>query len=96
MTQDESMTRVYAASGMPQAYIIKGRLETEGIPVLLSYESAGIVYGLTVDGLGLVSVMVPTSLAEKAVEILNTGNVISEDSAPGEVSENQNGAPEAH
>jgi hypothetical protein len=53
-----------------EAQIIKGRLESEGIPVLLSYESAGLVYGITVDGLGQVKIMVPRKLAEEAKEIL--------------------------
>ena len=52
---------------------MKGRLESEGIPVLLSYESAGLVYGLTVDGLGEVKIMVPEHLAEEAKEILGIG-----------------------
>jgi hypothetical protein len=53
-----------------EAQIIKGRLESEGIPVLLSYESAGLIYGLTIDGLGEVKIMVPKHLAEEAKEIL--------------------------
>jgi len=53
-----------------EAQIIQGRLESEGIPALLSYESAGLVYGLTVNGLGEVKIMVPKRLAEEAKEIL--------------------------
>lgn len=53
-----------------EAQIIKGRLESEGIPVLLSYESAGLIYGITVDGLGEVKIMVPRNLEEEAREIL--------------------------
>ena len=53
-----------------EAQIIKGRLESEGIPVFLSYESLGLVYGLTVNGLGEVKIMVPKHLAEEAKEIL--------------------------
>jgi hypothetical protein len=53
-----------------EAQIIKGRLESEGIPVLLSYESAGLIYGITVDGLGEVKIMVPRSLEEEARGIL--------------------------
>lgn len=56
-----------------EAQIIKGRLESEGIPVLLSYESAGLVYGITVDGLGEVKIMVPKALAKEAKEILGAG-----------------------
>ena len=53
-----------------EAQIIKGRLESEGIPVLLSYESAGLIYGITVDGLGEVKIMVPSNLEEEARGIL--------------------------
>ncbi len=53
-----------------EAQIIKGRLESEGIPVVLSYESASLVYGLTVDGLGEVKIMVPEHLVIEAREIL--------------------------
>ena len=53
-----------------EAQIIKGRLENEGIPVLLSYDSSSLVFGLTVDGLGMVKIMVPERFAEQAREIL--------------------------
>ena len=56
-----------------EAQIIQGRLESEGIPALLSYESAGLVYGLTVNGLGEVKIMVPKRLAEEAKQILGIG-----------------------
>ena len=69
MSTEEELVTVYIARQM-EAHVIKGRLESEGIPVLLSYESAGLVYGLTVDGLGEVRVMVPEHLAEEAREIL--------------------------
>lgn len=69
MSTDEQLVTVHVATQM-EAQIIKGRLESEGIPVLLSYESAGLVYGITVDGLGEVKIMVPRRLAEEAREIL--------------------------
>ncbi len=53
-----------------EAQIIRARLEDYGIPVALSYESAGIVYGLTVDGLGEVSILVPESYYEQALAVL--------------------------
>jgi tagatose-1,6-bisphosphate aldolase len=49
---------------------VKGRLESEGIPVLLRYEGAGLVYGITVDGLGEARVMVPEDLAAEAEAIV--------------------------
>ena len=69
MSAGEQLVTVRTAKYM-EAQIIKGRLESEGIPVLLSYESAGLIYGLTVDGLGEVKIMVPKHLAEEAREIL--------------------------
>jgi len=69
MSASEQLVTVCTVRYM-EAQIMKGRLESEGIPVLLNYESAGLVYGLTVDGLGEVKVMVPEHLAEEAREIL--------------------------
>jgi len=69
MSAREQLVTVRTAKYM-EAQIIKGRLESEGIPVLLSYESAGLIYGITVDGLGEVKIMVPKHLAEEAREIL--------------------------
>ena len=73
MSSERQLVTVRVARQI-EAQIIKGRLESEGIPVLLSYESAGLVYGLTVDGIGEVRIMVPKRLAEQAKEILEMGN----------------------
>ena len=72
MSAKEKLVTVCTARQM-EAQIIKGRLESEGIPALLSYESAGLVYGLTVDGLGEVKIMVLEHLADAAREILGIG-----------------------
>ena len=69
MSATESLVTVRTAKYL-EAQIIKGRLESEGVPVLLSYESAGLIYGLTIDGLGEVKIMVPRHLAAEAREIL--------------------------
>jgi len=69
MSARDRLVTVYTARQM-EAQIIKGRLESEGIPALLSYESAGLVYGLTIDGLGEVKIMVPEHMAGEAKEIL--------------------------
>jgi hypothetical protein len=67
---EDPMVRVYTTNGQMNAQIVKGLLETEGIPVVLQYESAGLVYGLTVDAMGEVRIMVPKSCQEKAEELL--------------------------
>ena len=69
MSASEQLVTVRTAKYL-EAQIRKGQLESEGIPVLLSYESAGLVYGITVDGLGQVKIMVPRKLEEEAREIL--------------------------
>ena len=58
------------ASGMTNANIVLGRLETEGIPVRLKYEAVGAIYAITIDGLGKVDILVPASDLPKAREIL--------------------------
>ena len=71
MSTDEKLS-VIAVARQLEAQIIKGRLENEGIPVLLRYESAGLVYGLTIDGLGEVKIMVPEHMAQEARLLLDT------------------------
>ena len=73
MPEEIRLITVYVAVGQPEAEIVKGHLESEGIPAVLRYESAGIVYGLTVDGLGQVEVQVPASLVEEARQVLDAG-----------------------
>jgi len=70
LPQRTEFTTVYVASSQPEAEIIRGRLSCENIPAILRYEAAGIIYGLTVDGLGQVEVQVPSQLAKRAREIL--------------------------
>jgi len=53
-----------------EAQIIRARLEDEGIPAALSYESASVVYGLTIDGLGEIRILVPESYLERAQAVL--------------------------
>lgn len=66
---------VCTVQGEPTAHIIKSHLESEGIPAYLKKESVGLVYGLTVDGLGQVSILVPRELAEDAKRIIKPQDV---------------------
>ena len=68
--EDEKWEVAHVAAGMIDANIVAGRLETEGIPVRLQYEAVGIIYGLTVDGLGAVKLLVPEEFTEKAIEAI--------------------------
>lgn len=53
-----------------EAVVIRGRLESEGIPAVLQQEAVGAVLGLTVGPLGSARVFVPEPLAEQALVIL--------------------------
>jgi hypothetical protein len=64
------LVTVYRSMGMLGAQVIKSKLEIAGIPVLLKYEAAGQIFGLTVDGLGLVQVQVPEECAADAEALI--------------------------
>lgn len=63
---------VYTASGMTNARIVAGRLETEEIPFRLKYEAAGEIYAIVINGLGEVEILVPESFFEAAQKALST------------------------
>jgi len=70
MAESPNFVLIHIAQGELEANIIKSHLESEGIPVLLQYESVSRVYGLTVDGLAEVRLLVPQELAEEARHII--------------------------
>ena len=70
--KEPSLTPIYTVPHV-EAQLIKSRLESMGIPVVLRYESVGLVWGLTSDGLGETTVLVPADLAEDARLILESG-----------------------
>jgi len=65
-----NLTTIRTVPGLMKAQVFKTKLESAGIPVLLDYESAGQIYGITVDGLGQVRIMVPQDRAEEARGLL--------------------------
>lgn len=69
---------VETVQGEVKANVLKSHLESEGIPVVLAYESAGVVFGVTVDGLGKVRIMVPEQFVDQAREVIEPGGAISE------------------
>ncbi len=75
------LTTVYLADGMLHAMVVRGALESAGIPVMLSYESVGPVYGVTIGTMGQVRVMVPVEWENEAQTLLNieprTGEIFS-------------------
>ena len=83
-SKQPGLVEVCVTSGLLQAQIIKGKLETNDIPVLLEYESLGLVMGLTVDGLGQVRVLVPEEKAETARALLEESDLEDTETIEGE------------
>ena len=68
------MIEVYRATGELEAQVIKGLLESYGMPCLLKSHAASSVHTFTVDGMGEVKVMVWKSMAEKAKKLIEVKN----------------------
>ena len=71
MSNNQELVSVYKAAGELEAQVIKGLLESNGIPCILKSNAAPSVHVLTVDGLGEVQVMVPKSRAAEADKMIN-------------------------
>lgn len=68
--KDKKLVDVYTANGEIEAQIIKGKLESNGIPCMLRSHAAGSVHVFTVDGMGEIKVAVLESQAEEARKLL--------------------------
>ena len=73
------LVTVYQSQGMLGAQVIKGKLESAGLPVFLKYEAIGQVFGLTVDGLGRVEVQVPDDVSDEATALLDETLALDDD-----------------
>jgi len=65
-----SYVSVYKAEGQLDGEIVKAFLEAQGVPAMLSQDTAGKIYGLTVGNLGEVDVLVAPADEAKARELL--------------------------
>lgn len=67
---DNGPVVVWQAPNKMEAEIVKGRLESEGIPAFLRGEALGPIIGLTSGSLAVTQVLVPYPLADKAMDLL--------------------------
>jgi len=74
LNKKSEMVEVYKASSEMEAQVIKGLLESYGIPCLLKSNSAPSVHMFTIDGMGEVRVMVWDSTADRAKELIQGDN----------------------
>lgn len=61
---------VYVTNSVPDAYIVVGRLEVEGIKSWVQQEAAGAAFGLTVGQMGAVQVLVNPEDYKPAMAVL--------------------------
>jgi N-methylhydantoinase B/oxoprolinase/acetone carboxylase alpha subunit len=69
MAQDEWVL-VDKVQGQLQAEIIKGLLEAQGVRVWVNPQGAARAYAVTVGTLGAVEILVPSSSADQARQVL--------------------------
>ncbi len=70
MSRDKKLVEVYRAASEAEAQVIKGLLESYGIPCFLKSNAAPSVHMFTVDGMGEVRVVVMESMVRKARELI--------------------------
>ena len=73
MSDEEALKQVYATESQSDGYAAKGRLESEGIPVLIK--------GANSDAypVGAMYLWVPEELADRAEQILASGSAVGEE-----------------
>ncbi|MBA7631509.1 hypothetical protein ES703_39041 [subsurface metagenome] len=70
MSNSEEIVEIYRAAGEIEAQVIRGLLESNGIPCLLKSNAAFSAHMFVVDGMGEVKVMVWESMANKAKRLI--------------------------
>lgn len=69
---DQEPVVVWVAPNQMEAQIVKGKLESAGIPAIIRGEVLGSIFGLTTGTLAESAVLVPAALAEKAEALLQS------------------------
>ncbi len=68
------MIEVYKAKGELEAQVIKGLLDSYGIPCLLQSHAAGSVHSFVFDGMGEVRILVSEKVADEARRLIGAKN----------------------
>ncbi len=70
MSNQKGLTEVYSANGDLEAHVIKGLLESHGVPCLLQPCAVSSLQNVLVPGTGEVKIMVLESQAEEAKKLI--------------------------
>ena len=72
LNHEMKVKKLIETDGLMEAEIIKSKLNSFQIPCMLKFETTGRLFGITMDGLGKVQVMVPEKFYLEAKEIIHT------------------------
>ncbi len=75
----KKLKELIVLEGMVEAEIIKTKLESQKIPCYIKFESVGRLFGITMNGLGQVKVMVPESFYAEAKKLIRIGKKKTKD-----------------
>jgi hypothetical protein len=70
LSKNQKLVEVYKAPNEMEAQVIKGLLESYGIPCFLKSHAAPSVHMFTIDGMGEVKIMVLDTMADRARELI--------------------------
>ena len=66
----DELKELIVVEGMVETEVIKSKLNSFGIPCHVQAETAGRLFGITIDGLGKAKIMVNEEDYEKALSII--------------------------
>ena len=70
MNPNSDLIEIYVARGEAEANVIKGLLDSYGIPNILKAQASPSVHVFTIDGMGQISIWVRKEDAEDARELI--------------------------
>jgi hypothetical protein len=74
LSKNEKLVEVYKAPNEMEAQVIRGLLESYGIPCFLKSHAAPSVHMFTIDGMGEVKIMVLEKMADNARQLIKSDN----------------------
>lgn len=69
--KEEEIKKLIVVEGMLEAEIIKSKLHAFEIPSMLKFEAVGRLLGITMDGLGKVTILVRAADLDRALELIS-------------------------
>ena len=67
---ESDLKQLIVCEGMVETEIIKSKLRSFGIPCHVQFETAGRLYGVTINGLGKAKIMVKKEDLKQALELI--------------------------